>query len=213
MVLLPPSRLSVRPPLDILDSFVVYWPARRAGALGVVGTPQVPGSDARGARPIDERLVSGGGTPLGTPVPPDGPAQCDAGLDADLGVLAAARRCHSSRSNFPCALDDGRDSPALPPAEGGVPQLASQHWRFSSLGPSLPPLEHARIPGDRPGDRPPPAAARAAPALSGSASVSTLASAPASASVTSSSESRPGSMATSKGGCPAAAPSPPPPQR
>ena len=65
----------------------------------------MPGSGARGARPLDERLVSGGGTPLGTPVPPDGPAQCDAGLGADLGVRAAARRCHSSRSSFPCVLE------------------------------------------------------------------------------------------------------------
>ena len=101
--------------LDVLNSFAVYWVARRAGALGVVGTPHasaqlahhalVPGSGARGARPLDERLVSGGGTPLGTPVPPDGPAQCDAGLGADLGVRAAARRCHSSRSSFPCVLE------------------------------------------------------------------------------------------------------------
>ena len=33
---MPRRELSV---LDILKSFAVYWPARRAGALGVVGTP------------------------------------------------------------------------------------------------------------------------------------------------------------------------------
>ena len=102
--------------------------------------------------------------PLPACVPPAGLAESAAGLGAALGaalgVLAAARRRHSSRSNLPTARDAGVLAAAPRSAEGGVPQLAAQCCRFSSVASPAPPPEHenlqqsaARRPGDRrPGD-------------------------------------------------------------